>query len=52
MPLIPCNMQDALFMPGSDDPAYTASKIYPYLLTRKPLLAIFNAESPALAVLS
>jgi hypothetical protein len=43
---------DALFMPGSDDPAYTASKIYPYLLTRKPLLAIFNAKSPALAVLA
>jgi hypothetical protein len=42
---------NALFVPGSDDPAYTASKIYPYLLTRKPLLAIFNAQSPALAVL-
>jgi len=42
---------NALFMPGSDDPAYTASKIYPYLLTHKPLLAIFNVKSPALAVL-
>ena len=38
---------DALFIPGSDDPNYSASKIYPYLLTKKPLLAIFNAESNA-----
>lgn len=42
---------DALFVPGSDDPAYTASKIYPYLLTAKPLLAIFTAHSPANTVL-
>lgn len=42
---------DALFIPGSDDPDYTASKIYPYLLTKKPLLAIFHSESPALKVL-
>lgn len=43
---------DALFMPGSDDPKYTASKIYPYILTKKPILAIFNRQSPALQVLS
>ncbi len=42
---------DALFIPGSDDPRYTASKIYPYLLTPKPLLAIFHPQSPAMAVL-
>ena len=36
---------DALIVPGSDDPAYTASKIYPYLLARRPLLAIFHARS-------
>ena len=42
---------DALFIPGSDDPAYTASKIYPYVLSHKPLLAIFNVQSPALHVL-
>lgn len=42
---------DALFIPGSDDPRYTASKIYPYLLTEKPLLAIFHPESPAIEVL-
>jgi hypothetical protein len=38
---------DALFIPGSDDPKYTASKIYPYLLTEKPILAIFNEKSNA-----
>jgi hypothetical protein len=42
---------DALFIPGSDDPKYTASKIYPCLLTQKPMLAIFNPESPAIPVL-
>lgn len=42
---------DALFIPGSDDPAYTASKIYPYLLTKKPLLAIFNPQSSAFNIL-
>ncbi len=41
----------ALFIPGSDDPNYTASKIYPCLLTNKPMLAIFNSRSPALDVL-
>lgn len=42
---------DGLFIPGSDDPKYTASKIYPYLLTGKPLLATFNRESPAINTL-
>ena len=42
---------DALFIPGSDDPQYTASKIYPYLLTKKPLLAIFNSHSSSLSIL-
>lgn len=42
---------DALFVPGSDDSRYTASKIYPYLLTGKPLLAVFNPDSPAIAIL-
>ncbi len=43
---------DALFIPGSDDPKYTASKIYPYLLTRKPLLSIFNSKSGAVDTLN
>ncbi|TWI99246.1 glycosyl transferase family 4 [Mucilaginibacter frigoritolerans] len=43
---------DALFIPGSDDPQYTASKIYPYLLMKKPVLAIFNKSSSAIEVLN
>jgi hypothetical protein len=35
----------ALIIPGSDDSAYTASKIYPYLLADKPLLAVFHELS-------
>jgi hypothetical protein len=42
---------DALFVPGSDDAKYTASKIYPYILTKKPLLGIFNANSSAIGIL-
>ncbi len=36
---------DGLVVPGSDDPAYTASKIYPYLLADRPMLAIFHEKS-------
>lgn len=43
---------DALFIPGSDDSGYTASKIYPYLLSRKPLLAIFHPESSVVSILN
>ncbi len=42
---------DALFIPGSKDPQYTASKIYPYLLTEKPMLAIFHQQSSAVEIL-
>ena len=42
---------DALFVPGSDDPGYTASKIYPYILAKKPLLAVFHAESSVVGLL-
>lgn len=41
----------SIFIPGSDDPKYTASKLYPYLLTQKSLLAIFNRESSAISIL-
>ena len=41
----------ALIVPGSDDPGYTASKLYPYILARKPLLAIFHANSTVVKVL-
>ena len=36
---------DAIFVPGSDDPGYTASKIYPYILASRPLLTIFHKNS-------
>lgn len=36
---------DFLIVPGSDDPQYTASKIFPYILARKPILALFNERS-------
>jgi hypothetical protein len=42
---------DALFIPGSDDPKYTASKIYPYLLTQKPIMAIFNQASSVISIM-
>lgn len=42
---------DALFVPGSDDPGYTASKIYPYILAQKPLLAVFHENSSVVEVL-
>ena len=36
---------DALIVFGSEEPAYTASKIYPYLLSGKPVLAILHERS-------
>ena len=35
---------DFLIVPGSDDPQYTASKIFPYILARKPLLCSLQRE--------
>lgn len=42
---------EALIVPGSDDPGYTASKIYPYILAARPLLAIFHERSSVVDVL-
>jgi len=41
---------DALLGVGSNDPTYSASKIYPYVLAERPMLLIFNRESPVLAI--
>jgi hypothetical protein len=41
----------ALLVIGSDDPAYTASKLVPYLLARRPLLALIHACSPAVPLI-
>lgn len=42
---------DGLVVFGSNDPAYTASKIYPYLLARRPLLAIFHQNSSVVGLM-
>ena len=42
---------DMLVLPGSTDPAYTASKLYPYILACRPLLAVFNERSSVVDVL-
>jgi hypothetical protein len=42
---------DFLLIAGSDDPSYTASKLYPYVLARKPLLAIVHEASTVAEVL-
>ena len=42
---------DFLLMPGSTDTNYTASKIYPYILAEKPLLAVFHQNSSVVNVL-
>lgn len=40
-----------LFVPGSTDKSYTASKIYQYVLAKRPLLAIFYDGSSVLPIL-
>ena len=41
---------DAVVAIGSGAPHYTASKIFPYILSRKPLLAIFHEESSVVQI--
>lgn len=42
---------DAILLIGSDDASYTASKIYPCVLARKPTLAIFHQQSSVVNIL-
>jgi len=42
---------EALIVPGSDDPGYTASKICAYIMANKPMLAIFHEDSNAVDIL-
>ena len=42
---------DAILLIGSNDAGYTASKLYPYILARKPILAIFHQESSVVDIL-
>jgi hypothetical protein len=43
---------DALLIFGSDDPSYTASKIFPYVLARKPLLVVAHEKSPIVDIVN
>ena len=43
---------DALLVPGSDESGYNASKLFPYLLARKPTLIIFHRDSPVFRLVS
>lgn len=49
--LIILQQANALFIPGSDDQQYSASKVYPYLMMHKPLLAIFHPQSNVVNIL-
>lgn len=41
----------AVLLMGSTDPAYTASKLYPAVLARRPLLAVFHRASSVVDIL-
>ena len=43
---------NGLFLIGSDEPHYTASKVFPYLFARRPLLAIFHEQSSVIKILN
>jgi hypothetical protein len=43
---------DALLLVGSEEPHYTASKVFPYILAQRPLLAVFHEESSATKILT
>ena len=42
---------DALVLLGSGEPHYTASKVFPYVLAQRPLLAVFHEESSVVKIL-
>jgi len=41
----------AILLLGSSEPHYTASKLYPALLARRPILALFHESSSVVAIL-
>jgi hypothetical protein len=43
---------DGLLLIGSDEPHYTASKIYPALMSGRPFLSLFHRSSSAHAILA
>ena len=38
---------NAIIATGSNDATYNASKLLPYILAKKPFLAVFHQDSPA-----
>jgi glycosyltransferase involved in cell wall biosynthesis len=42
---------DFLVVPGSDDAMYSPSKLYPYMLAGRPLIAAFRRGSPATEII-
>jgi len=42
---------DFFVIPGSDDPQYTASKVFTYIMLRKPLLAVFHENSSVVDII-
>ena len=46
------NNASGLLIIGTDDAGYTASKLYPYLQTKKPILAILHPDSSANTILN
>lgn len=43
---------DLLFIAGPHQPDYVASKIFPYLMTGRPILGLFNKQSAAVDILN
>jgi hypothetical protein len=41
---------DALIAVGSNDPTYSASKIFPYVLAKRPMLIVFHEKSSVVAM--
>lgn len=46
------NKANVLLVPGSTDTNYTASKIFPYIMAEKPLLAVFHKLSSVIDILN
>jgi hypothetical protein len=42
----------SLIAVGSNDPTYSASKIFPYVLAKRPMLVVFHEKSPVMALAS
>lgn len=42
---------DMLVLLGAEDPNYTASKLYPYILAQRPLLAVFHEDSSVVEIM-